>query len=319
MFFINITLLDEKYADAIVKLWNENFKQAYHVTSKMIRNKVFNDRDTFYEGSFLLMDNGRLAGFIVSKVNRGALAEYENCAWISSLVVDRKYRNRGFGKELFQRAEKELYRYGTEKIIIGGEFENFFSGIPDPSSQSLGFFAGRGFILNNDEHYDLSADISKINFDDLKIDMNKSEDYRTCEMAAEHKDKLSGFFDKIFPGRWKTEVFDYLGQGGDVRNVLILWNKKEIVGFCKIFISEGKDDLAASWGENWGSLGPIGISEDIRGKGLGNRILNDSLRLLQKRGAKNVIIDWTILKDFYGRFGFNPLRTYRGAYKLRQG
>ncbi len=319
MFFINITLLDEQYADDILKLWNENFKQAYHVTSKMIRNKIFNDRDTFYEGSFLLQENDRLAGFIVSKVNRGTLAEYENCAWISSLVVDRKYRNRGFGKELFGRAEKELYGCGTEKIIIGGEFENFFSGIPDPSSQSLGFFSGRGFILNNDEHYDLSADISRISFDDLKIDMNKSEDYHTGEMTAKYKDKLSCFFDETFPGRWKTEVFDYLEHGGDMRNVLILWNKERIVGFCKIFISEGKDDLAASRGENWGSLGPVGISVDIRGKGLGDRILNDSLKCLQKRGAKNVIIDWTILKDFYGRFGFNPLRTYRGAYKLRNG
>lgn len=319
VFFINITLLSEQYLDDMVKLWNENFKQAYHVTNKMILNKIFHDRDTFFEGSFLLLDSGKLAGFIVSKVNRGALPEYDNCAWISTLVVDRNYQNRGFGKELFQRAEEELYRYGTEKIIFGGEFDNFFSGIPDPSSRSLGFFAGRGFILNNDEHYDLSADISKINFDDFQIDLNKTDDYCTREMTLAQKDKLSCFFDDTFPGRWKTEVFEYLEHGGDPRNVLILWNQEKIVGFCKIFISEGKDDLTASRGESWGSLGPIGISKDIRGKGLGNRILNDSLRFLQKRGARNVIIDWTILKDFYGQFGFNPLRTYRGAYKLKNG
>ncbi|MDF2987959.1 MAG: GCN5-related N-acetyltransferase [Eubacterium sp.] len=317
MFFINITLLSEQYIDDIVKLWNENFKLAYHVTNQMIRNKIFHDRDTFYEGSFILLDKGRLAGLIVSKVNRGTLSEYNDCAWISTLVVDRKYQKLGFGKELLDRTEKELYRYGIEKITIGADFDNFFSGIPDPSIQTLGFFGQRGYILNNDEHYDLSADISKTNFDDMKIDMNKSEEYFTCELTREQTDKLSCFFDETFPGRWKTEVFDYLERGGDLRNVLILWNNDRIVGFCKIFISDGKDDLAASRGENWGSLGPIGINGDIRGKGLGNRILNDSLKFLQKRGARNVIIDWTILKDFYGQFGFNPLRTYRGAYKLR--
>lgn len=107
----------------------------------------------------------------------------------------------------------------------------------------------------------------------------------------------------------------YLDQNGELKNLLLLWHNQKIVGFCKVFVSEGPSDLDELYGSFWGSLGPIGISEEIRGKGLGKRLLHDSLQFLQRRGAHNVLIDWTVLKDFYGEFGFKPWRTYCGASK----
>jgi predicted N-acetyltransferase YhbS len=313
---IDIISLNERYIHDMVAIWNKSFEKQYHVTEKMIQQKVFNDKDTFFEGSFLLIYESQLVGFIVSKVNRGELQEYDNSAWISTLIVDSRYQNMGFGKQLYKKTEENLCKVGIKKIILGGELDNFFSGIPQPVEQSINFFAKRGFILNNDEHYDLSADISKINLEKLDINMNRSNVFSTKEMTVEDTDKLNIFFDETFPGRWKLETINYIESGGDLRNVLLLWHQEKIVGFCKIFISQGISDLDFERGKNWGSLGPIGISQGVRGKGVGNRILFDSLKALQSRGANNVIIDWTILKDFYGQFCFIPRRTYRGAYKL---
>lgn len=303
----------------MVELWNENSNKQYHVSEKVLQQKVFKDKDTFFEGSFLLLYDSKLVGFVVSKINRGELSEYDNCAWISILIVDSCHRNKGYGKELYNKAEEQLYKLGIKKIILGGELDNFFSGIPEPSLQAMVFFARRGFQLNEEDHYDLGADISQIDLSKRDISMNQDNEFSTKVMLEEQKDKLNTFFDETFPGRWKAEIFDYIEHGGALKNVLLLWQREKIVGFCKVFISEAISDLDFVRGKNWGSLGPIGISEEVRGKGLGNRILYDSLKDLQIRGAKNVIIDWTILKDFYGQFGFTPLRTYRGAYKLKDG
>ena len=65
----------------------------------------------------------------------------------------------------------------------------------------------------------------------------------------------------------------------------------------------------------YGGLGPIGIAKKIRGKHVGDYILNQSLQQLRKIGAVRVNIDWTILKDFYGQFGFEVERPYLAAYK----
>ena len=64
-------------------------------------------------------------------------------------------------------------------------------------------------------------------------------------------------------------------------------------------------------GDDWGSLGPIGISRSVRGRGFGDGLLASSLLELRRRGCRRTIIDWTTLADFYGKHGFVPTRTYR--------
>jgi hypothetical protein len=40
-------------------------------------------------------------------------------------------------------------------------------------------------------------------------------------------------------------------------------------------------------------------------------LLDHALAQLAADGAKQTIIDWTNLVDFYGKFGFEVTRTYR--------
>jgi len=64
-------------------------------------------------------------------------------------------------------------------------------------------------------------------------------------------------------------------------------------------------------GENWGSLGPIGVSAGLRGRGSGHALLGQALSHLRDLGARRTIIDWTGLVDFYGRHGFEVTRRYQ--------
>lgn len=299
-----------------MKLWNSNFGEQYHITENMLITKAFKDKDLFLDGSFLIYDADEPAGFIISKINSCGLPGYEDCAWISSMAVDSGLQGRGYGKALYQMAEDALLKAGVKKIFLGGECNNFFSGIPQPTAHSIGLFEKQGYTINREEHehYDLMADVSAIDFEIYNTAVNCDVIYYSKALESSESEQLDKFFKESFPGRWEFEVMGYLKFGGAPENIVVLKQKDEIVGFCKINISSSADD-ALLYGPSRGSLGPIGVNESVRGKGLGKKILLDSLKILKLRGAHNVIIDWTVLKDFYGRFGFTPWRSYRGAYK----
>lgn len=309
-----IKTINKEYLPEINNLWNNNFPKEFETTERLLNNKIFEDQDLFLEASFMLLYDKRIMGIIVTKMNKSGLEEYNCCSFISALLVDREIRLNGWGTKLLAMAEEVLYKQGMKKIIVGGDFNNFFSGIPAPNNENIGFFDKRGYTINSENHFDLMADVSKIDFDKYKVPMSTSDELETTQFKPEHIHELENFFDHTFPGRWKFEVMNYISSGGDLRNILVLFDKNKIIGFCKVDISNNPDDRYL-YGTNKGSLGPIGISESYRGKGVGNRILKDSLKILKNMGAQNVIIDWTILKDFYGQFGFTPHRTYRGAYK----
>lgn len=305
-----------EHASLMQKIWNRSFEDKYAMDKETIIEKTFNDGEYFENGSLGLMDENNLSGYIVTKINRGTLPEYNNCAWLSTLVVDREYRNNGYGKALYNAAEDALKKAGIKKIILGGDMDNFFSGIPEPTPCADQFFKDLGYTLNPDKHYDLTADVSKIDFDALDVRLNNDDRYHTEILNKDGVDGLTVFFDKNFPGRWKFEIMNYINGGGDLKDIMLLMDGHKAAGFCKVFKNEDEAAAHREFGVNWGSLGPIGVDEDLRGRYLGNRLLNDSLKYLKIRGCGNVIIDWTILRDYYGQFGFKPYKTYRGGIKF---
>lgn len=300
----------------IMSLWNDCFSKPYQVDEGMISDKLLNDSNLFSPATFVCRADGKTVGFAAFKITHNEMPEYDHTAWLSVLFVDKAYRRKGIGSALYLKGEAELKKAGITKMLIAGEVKNFFSGIPEPSSASKTFFSKLGFVLNDGEHYDLCADVSSINFDKLPVSINKSAEFITRPYMAQDNAALELFFDSEFPGRWKYEMHKYIRDGGNFNHLLLLCKADKVEGFCKIHVSKNSTGLGMNLGENWGGLGPIGISKDVRGTGLGNRILCDSLQHLKALGAKNVNIDWTILKDFYGQFGFKPWRTYLGAYKM---
>lgn len=300
----------------LVELWNRNFPQVYHVNGTTLMDRVVNDSDLFSSGTFVCIEDGKIVGFIVTKISDNSLPEYQNTAWLSALMVDEPYRHNGLGSYMYQTAEDALKKSGIKTLIVAGEMYNFFSGIPAPTQEAKQFFSKFEFELNDMEHYDLTADVSVLDFDHPPVKVNRTEEFVTRPLTQQDIPAMEAFFDAEFPGRWKFEIFRHIKHGGDFNHVLLLCKGKEVKGFCKIFVSHSEEDMfTTQLGKSWGSLGPIGIAEDVRGSGLGNRILCDSLNHLKGLGARNVNIDWTILKDFYGQFGFKPWRNYLGAYK----
>jgi Predicted acetyltransferase len=307
--------VSETLEQEIVAFWNGNMPKAYRVTKKMINQKLIRDPNLFADGSFICHENGKIQALIATKLSDNSLPEYQNTAWLSTLIVDSSFRRKGIGTFAYRKTEGLLRASGVKKIIIAGEMDNFFSGIPAPDTASTEFFREMGYILNVENHFDLMNDVSKLDFDSLRVPCYTNGDYITRPVEKGDFNALEGFFQEVFPGRWEQEVMGYLYNGGDPKYVLGLFKNGVVKGFCRVSLHTEPGEYNMFFGDNWGSLGPIGISADIRGCGLGNHILGDALRYLKKIGAHNVNIDWTVLRKYYGQFGFEPWRTYLAAYK----
>ena len=298
--------LGKENLEDVWKIGVASFAPEFHLTKQKLCENAFDAPDFFKEGSLGIRDaEGVLAGFILSKISLEDVV-YPNTGWISIFAVAPEKRCRGVGHRLLESALQAFKEKGIERVYLGQDYRNFFSGIPSPSEEKIRFFAKEGFWINNEDHYDLEADIvsnEKIrDFDPDRFLKN----FSVTTFSGEKKELLA-FLDTEFPGRWVFEAETAMDEGKASEEIVLLWTgeKQELVGYCML------DGV----GKEYGGLGPIGIAKKIRGNHVGDFMLWASLRQLEKIGVRTVNIDWTILKDFYGKFGFVPERVYRGACK----
>ena len=291
---VSLKPLEVSDAGEVYELCRGTFREEYHITEERILESLFEDPDFSAEESKKIVDekNGRMIGFIGVKVSHNEQL-YPASAWISIFAVKKEEQGKGYGTMVLNQVCQSLHKNGINKIYVGQDFNNFFSGIPDPDEGKEIFFKKNGFTLNRDRHFDLEADITDNRLID-SFDTSSFDKEFTVASYKDNKKELLGFLEREFPGK-------------DPESIVILWNqdKTEIVGYCMLSVDD----------KGYGGLGPIGIAKKIRGKHVGDYILNQSLQQLRKIGAVRVNIDWTILKDFYGQFGFKAERLYLAAYK----
>ncbi|CAJ1894579.1 hypothetical protein PEKONANI_03632 [Aeromonas jandaei] len=90
-----------------------------------------------------------------------------------------------------------------------------------------------------------------------------------------------------------------LRQAGVLSLSLVAELEGQVVGhlcFSPVTISDGS--------ERWYGLGPISVSPELHGKGIGSHLMEAGLAELKRKGAAGCVV----LGDpgFYGRFGFVP-------------
>lgn len=286
------------------------FREAFHITEEKITDHLFFHPEFSAEASRKLIaeETGEIIGFIGVKIS-GNQELYPNTAWISLFAVRKEQQKKGYGRQLLSETCAYLTEHGICMIYVGMDFENFFSGIPDPDGRKEMFFRKSGFALNADSHYDLEADITQNALIENYCHPEFEREF-VVTTYRENREELIAFLEREFPGRWVYEAKEAVHGKGAMENVVLLWNKErtEVVGYCMLSVDAN----------GYGGLGPIGIAQKIRGRHVGDYLLNESLRQAKRIGAKRVNIDWTILKDFYGQFGFKPERTYRAAFYERE-
>jgi predicted N-acetyltransferase YhbS len=131
---------------------------------------------------------------------------------------------------------------------------------------------------------------------------------------------LNAFLEAAFAGRWARDVRQFLAGGGEPGTVMTLEVEGAIAGFAWLHPPGSPGALRwAGFSPGMAALGPIGVSEAVRGRGLGLGLLVAGLNWLEAEGARDTVIDWTTLLEFYGRVGFEPWLAYRLGEKVLGG
>lgn len=296
----------------LAQVWSSCYPAKYRVSAELLRANVLDSPLTDFALSSIVEESGRVEAFLVIK-NSANPCVFVGPDPAQAHVAAFAYRSREAGEALLDEALERLKARGASRVLFGQDSRHFFPGIPKECPEMLSMFQSRGFEVGG-----LQVDLER-DMIDYQPPAGCLERATGCEMRActrEDVPALEEFLLREFPGRWHHDVLDKIRLENRPEMVFGLFVDGVCEGFaltqqegCRLPIS------GAVWhldlGPGWGSLGPIGVSKRVRGKGYGDGILGYALKALRERGARRSTIDWTTLVDFYNKHGFEVNREYQ--------
>ncbi len=298
----------------LVELWNKELAVDFPMREELFIQNSFDDVNISYCSSYIAVDDqDHVIGFVVAKRWQEEIDVKMDPkrGWIQVLLVDSAHRGKGIGTTLLERAEADLKGNGVEEMQLGGDPFHYFSGIPDHYTDAQKWAEKHGYIKRVDT-YDL------INHLDKKYDLPADNSVAFSILKKEEEADLISFLERCFPGRWVYETMKYFEMNGNGREFVIVKKKGQIIGFCRIndshspFIAQNVY-WSPLFEQEVGGIGPLGIDANEQKQGYGLAIVQAAMAYLQQRSIETIIIDWTILVDFYKKLDFNPWKKY-GVY-----
>ncbi|GGA66734.1 GNAT family N-acetyltransferase [Ornithinibacillus halotolerans] len=304
--------------DELVTLWNKELKESLPMRTELFQQNSFLDKNISYEGSRIVInDDDKVIGFIVVKLlkEETEVKMRNDVAWIQALLVDSAYRNKGIGTELLKHAEAIIKQREANLICLGRDLYHYLPGIPKEEQQTRAWFEKRGY-----EHDQSNVDLTRYYHPSEEIYWPSKPEAEFTILLESEKEKLLDFLHRCFPGRWEHEAIQYFEKGGTGREFVVLKEKGEIIGFCRINdanspIIMGNMNWSALFDANVGGVGPLGVDAEKRKKGYGLAIVQAGIAFLRDRGVNQVVIDWTGLIEFYQKLGYEVWKRYEGYRK----
>lgn len=314
--------------DALAELWCRFMPPRYAVDAALLRSHTVESPLFDWGASAIELEDGRPVGFVVVKKSANPVlfkGPDPDAAHVNSMAFDRPE----IAVDLLAYAKGTLRNRGVCRLVFGQDSRHFFPGCPADCPQLSSFLMVEGFECSPVEQFDVERDLRGFEPDEASMtplggldavrrqlqEGGDGDAPRVAWVGQANLRLIADFLEREFPGRWHHDVLDKIGTEGHGK-VLGLFEEGVCHGFA--LTQQANDRLpigGAVWcndlGPDWGSLGPIGVSKAVRGRGLGKALLGAGLWGLSLRGAKRTIIDWTTLVDFYGAYGFEVSRTYR--------
>lgn len=305
---------DAGQVQAATKLWNSAVTMCLTISPDFMAYNATPTTGLLQEGSMAQVD-GEPAGFVLASVlPTEPLASPPDLGRIDALAVTPAFQEQGIGSRLLAWAEEWLAEQGCTTVTLGSSIRPFVPGLPT-ELRSEAFFTQRGYTGGHEGDepthvWDVGANLASY----TPPASVREIDGTVRPARAGDEEALFAFLRREFPGRWRYEMEEYLGGGGRLSDVMLLWTERGVHGFCQITFEDSPRPMERyypySLPRPWGQLGPIGVSEDTRGRGYGAAVLDAGLRRLRDNGVNGCVIDWTEIVDFYGKFGFTPYREY---------
>lgn len=270
---------------------------------------------SFVPGDLIVaMRAARAIGFVITKRWRGSYPgceRFRDAGYLSLMAVHPEHQRQGVGTALLEAAIARFQEEGAAKVLIEGSFHHFMPGIPDSSPGALAFFERRGFTAFK-EVWDVRRRLDAgPALPSIEETLRSQPDIAIRPYAPGEEQALIAFLQESFAGRWARDTDHVLRTGGDVRQVMGVFLDRVPQGFAQLHPPGSSGSLRwAGFDPGVAALGPIGVGKALRGRGLGLALLVRGLEWLRVAGARETVIDWTDLLDFYGRCGFSPWLRY---------
>jgi GNAT superfamily N-acetyltransferase len=305
---------------AMVEIWNVACGQALAITEHFAAFNLRPAPGVTQQGWLVVEDNWAQAFVLASFVDGYPALAAPDHGWIDALVVASAAQRQGLGSRLLTAAENWLRQQGRTQATVGASLRPFAPGVPAELGTAR-FFVRHGYSDLDAAGeariaYDLAADLSSYRPPSTLREVPAA--VRPAQRGQEAL--LLAFLQAEFPGRWHYEAERLLRHDdGRIGDYMLLWTEGGVQGACLLTFPDSARPIERyypySLPKPWGQAGSIGVSASLRGQGYGSYLLDASLRRLHDNGINGCVIDWTGLLDFYGRFGFTPLRSYIQLHK----
>lgn len=312
---------DSGHIAAVAAIWNAACGPELAITERVVRYNLHPSTGSVQAGRMALAD-GRPVGFVLASALPAPgdpTVSPPGVGWVDAIAVVPQYQHQGLGTALLAWAEEWLAGQGCKFFLLGGNLRPFAPGLPVELGTEP-FFRDRGYRPHPGHGY--TWDVARTLRDYTPpASAARAAGAEIRPAATGDEAVLLAFLRRAFPGRWRYEYEEFLREGGCISDYMLLWIGADVAGFCQLTFEDSLRPLHRYFmyrlPRPWGQLGPIGVSEELRGRGYGAALLNAGLCRLQAQEVNGCVIDWTNLLEFYGKFGFTPYRQYVMLGKAR--
>lgn len=235
------------------------------------------------------------------------------------LLVSPQHQRAGIGSQLHTQALAALKERGCTHVqLASGALFNFWPGIPLNLPSAWYFFQSCGWA-EYERTFDLACDLHV--YKTPSWVMNRVGQAHITIDVATHEDiaAILAFEALHFP-QWLSYYQQVISS--TINSVVVAKHVSgSIVGTSFLRLPPhmgGARDLpwTLKLGENTGGVGPLGVAEPVRGRGVGLALAAKVTELLQARNIATSYVGYTWLVDWYAYLGYSLWSEYRLSRRI---
>ncbi|AOM81758.1 GNAT family N-acetyltransferase [Salisediminibacterium beveridgei] len=306
------------WLEEFIRLWNIVMPEAFPLQKALFVRNILQSSNLDLHRSSMAFLEGRLVGLCIVKSapseNRQNSQQAEQL-WISLILVDKRLQRNRIGSTLLKGIHQKPVP--VSDIHCGMDPGHLFPGVPDQLHAAIAFFEQAGF-QHTGQAFDLTGNLQ--NWE--RKTAPEAFPYLVRRLRPDEQGDLLNLIRQEFSSRWYEDTKEQLLHERTPHSVIGLFDGDQLAGFTHVHVPTDNFYLPSVYWQSTGTLtegglGPVGIASQLRGKGLGTWFMEEALAIMKKEGTTTMCIDWTILVEFYRKFGFTPVQTYH-HYKLDQ-
>lgn len=267
----------------VITLWNQSLKRDY-ISPTLFQHKVLADSNFNPQGCLIAEDQGKIVGFLLGIIRQMPLESIglqDELGWITVFFVDANYRRQGIGQRLLKGVLDYFHAQQRKKIYVANYVPNyFFPGVDrDTYPEAYRFLLKNGFT----EKQRVLGMGNQLQ--DMVMPQKASQKIRDLEQQGiyiqdfqkKYTYALLNFLRTEFPGDWAGTIVDKIKADREDEIILAI-KDDQVLGYCQF---------------TGAHFGPFGVSERLRGTGLGSLLYWRVVEKMKASGQHFIWLAWT--------------------------